>query len=310
MPRSIIIDTDPGIDDAVAILLALASPQLEVLGLTVVAGNLALAPLVGNALAVAELAGRADLPVYAGCPRPMGEVQQNAAAAHGEGGLGDLIPPPASRAPHAAHAVTYLIETLRGAAPGGITLCALGPLTNIAVALIMAPEVAPAIAELVIMGGGSRGNVTPAAEFNLHADPVAASLVFAAGVPITLVPLDVTETVKSTPERVAAIRRVGTRCALAVADLLSPGPPGDKGAPVRPAMAMHDPCVIAYVLAPELFAGAAANVTIEIAGDFTRGMSVIDWRGRTARPANARVLQTVDAAGIYQLLAERVANLP
>jgi purine nucleosidase len=310
MPRPIIIDTDPGIDDAVAILLALASPELTVLGLTAVAGNLPLATTERNARALAGLAGRPELPVYAGCPRPIGRAGEDAAAVHGDHGLGNLVLPSPVAPARREHAVMYLIEALRKAPAGGITVCALGPLTNIATALVMAPDIAAGIAELVIMGGGTRGNVTPAAEFNIHADPLAAAIVFDSDVPIVMVPLDVTETVRSTPERIAAVRAAGTRCADAVAQLLGPEPADDPAKPGRPVMAMHDPCVIAYLLAPELFEGQEAHVAVETSSVLTEGMTVIDWRRRDGRGANARVLQSADAAGLYRSLAERVARLP
>ncbi len=305
MARPILIDTDPGIDDAVAILLALASPELDVQALVAVAGNLPLAATANNARRLVELAGRPELPVYAGCPLPLGPHRILADQAHGEDGLGDLVLPPPSLRPQPEHGVSYLIETLRGAAPQSLTLCALGPLTDIATALVMAPEIAAAVAELVVMGGGSHGNVTSAAEFNIHADPQAAAIVFDSGLPITLVPLDVTERVRSTEERIAPIRALATRCGAAAAELL--GPRRGLG---RPPMAMHDPCVIAWLIAPQLFQGREAHVAIETASPLTRGMTVIDWRRRGGRPANARVLETVDADGLYRLLAERLARLP
>lgn len=305
MARQIIIDTDPGMDDAVAILLALASPEIDVLGLVAVAGNLPLKATVRNAGAIVELAGRPDVPVFAGCPRPIGGAPGGAAEAHGEGGLGDLLLPEPVRPAASQHGVVWLVETLRRAAPKSVTLCALGPLTNIALALVMAPDIAAGVAELVVMGGGTRGNMTATAEFNIHADPQAAALVVDSGLPIVMVPLDVTETVRSTPERVAPIAALGTRCAAAAAALL--GPRHGLG---RPPMAMHDPCVIAYLLAPERFQGRAANVAIETRSELTLGMTVIDWRGRSGRPANATVLETTDADGIYRLLAERLARLP
>lgn len=305
MARAIIIDTDPGIDDAVAILLALASPELEVLGLVAVAGNLPLAATVDNASRLVELAGRPEIAVYAGCPGPLAPPSVGAQDAHGANGLGDLKLPPPSLPPRPEHGVFYLIETLRRAAPGSVTLCALGPLTDIATALVMAPEIAAAIAEVVVMGGGSHGNVTAAAEFNIHSDPEAAQIVFARGLRITLVPLDVTENVRSTAERIAPIRALGTRCAAAAAELLGP-----RRALGQLPMAMHDPCVIAWLVAPELFGGADANVAIETQGRLTRGMTIIDRRSRGGGPANARVLDRVDAAGLYRLLAERFARLP
>jgi purine nucleosidase len=305
MARPIIIDTDPGIDDAVAILLALAAAEIEVRGVVAVAGNVALPATFRNARAIVELAGRPDLPVVAGCPRPISPGEPRVGEAHGDGGLGDLALPEPALPARPEHGVIWLIETLRRAEPHSITLAALGPLTNIATALVMAPDIAAGIAELVLMGGGTRGNVTAAAEFNIHVDPQAAALVFDSGLPITMVPLDVTETVRSTAERIAPIAALGTRCGAAAASLL--GPRRSLG---RPPMAMHDPCVIAYLLAPGLFGGRRANVAVETQSPLTMGMTVIDWRGRNGRPANAQVIETADADGIYRLMAERLARLP
>ena len=307
MPRPIIIDTDPGIDDAVAILLALASPELDVLGLVAVAGNLPLAATARNARCIVELAGRPEIAVYAGCPLALGGSRHDAEAAHGTGGLGDLVLPPPAMPPRPEHGVLYLIDTLRGAAPNSITLCALGPLTNIAMALVAAPDIASGIAELVVMGGAShgRGNATPAAEFNIHADPRAASLVFDSGLRVTMVPLDVTEGVRSTAERIAPIRALATRCGAAVAELIGP-----RRALAKPPMAMHDPCVIAYLLAPELFQGREVNVAVETQSPLAIGLTLIDWRAISGRKPNARVIEAVDADGVYRLLAERLARLP
>jgi purine nucleosidase len=306
MPRPIIIDTDPGIDDAVAILLALASPEVSVLGLVAVAGNLPLAATAKNACRIVELAGYPELPVYAGCPRPLGPNRIAAEGAHGAGGLGDLVLPPPALLPRPEHGVLYLIDALRGAEPRSVTLCALGPLTNIATALVMAPDIAAGIAELVIMGGAShgRGNATPAAEFNIYADPHAAALVFDSGLRVTMVPLDVTEGVRSTPERLAPIRTLGTRVGAAAAELL--GPRRGLG---KPPMAMHDPCVIAYLLAPELFRWREVNVAVETQSALAPGMTLIDWRGISGRPPNARVIEAADVDGVYRLLAERLARL-
>jgi purine nucleosidase len=305
VPHPIIIDTDPGIDDAVAILLALASPEVDVLGLVAVAGNLPLAATATNARTIVELAGCPAVPVYAGCPGPIRGNRVSAEHAHGASGLGDLVLPAPALPPRPEHGVWYLIDTLRRAEPRSITLCALGPLTNIAMALVAAPEIAAGIAGLVIMGGGSRGNITPAAEFNIHADPLAAEIVFDSGLPITMVPLDVTLNVRSTPERIAPIRALGTRVGAAVAELLGP-----RRALAQPPMAMHDPCVIACLLMPELFRGRAVNVAIETQSPLTLGMTVIDWRGNSGRSPNARVIETADADGIYRLLVERLGRLP
>lgn len=304
--RSILIDTDPGTDDAVALLLALASPELEILGITAVAGNLPLVLTERNARAICELAGRPDVPVHAGCPRPMGRVLVTAEHIHGPSGLGNLVLPTPTATTQPQHGVDFIVDTVRAAEPGTITLCTLGPLTNVAMALVKAPEIAARIAELVMMGGGSVGysNVTPVAEFNIYVDPHAAALVFGSGIPITVMPLDVTHQVRSTPERVAAVRAAGTRCAKAAAELMR-RPDSHSQAP-----ALHDPCVIAYLLAPDLFAGERVNVAVETESALTLGMTVIDWRGVSGRPANARVMREVDAEGVYRLIAERLAVLP
>ncbi len=298
-PRHILIDTDPGIDDAVAILLALRSPELEVRGIVAVAGNVPLAITEANARAICELAGRPDIPVYAGCARPIIRPPITAEHFHGPTGLGTLVLPAPSRALRPEHGVDFTIDLLRTAPAKSIAWCALGPLTNVAMALIKAPDIAERVGDLVVMGGASRalGNVTPAAEFNIHVDPHAAQVVFDSGVPITMVPLDLTHQVRSTPERIARLNALGTPLAIAVAELLKP-----SGA--NPS-ALHDPCVIAYLLAPELFRGSRVNVAIECESALTLGMTVVDWRGVSARPANANVLHTVDAEGIYALLERR-----
>jgi purine nucleosidase len=202
------------------------------------------------------------------------------------------------------HGVDFTIDRLRAAPPKSVAWCALGPLTNVAMALLKAPDIVAGVAELVVMGGASRalGNTTPAAEFNIHVDPHAAAIVFDSGLPITMVPLDVTHQVRSTAPRIERIRACGTPVAAAVADLLTPGGPTPD--------ALHDPCVLAYLLAPELFEGSRVNVAIECESRLTLGMTVVDWRGVSRRPANATVLHTVDADGVYALLTERIGRFP
>ena len=311
--RRIIIDTDPGIDDAVAILLALASPEeLDVLGLIAVAGNLPLESTERNARRVGELAGRTDIPVYAGCARPMLGPLGTAERIHGETSRDPLLLPEPSMALQTQHGVDFLIGTLRAAEADTITVCALGPLTNIAVALIKAPEIAGKINELVVMGGAcfELGNVTPAAEFNIHTDPHAAAVVFASGVSLTMIPLDVSHQVLTTPPRLATLSASGNRCGQAVAALLAEFEArrvdrfGERG------RALHDPCVIAYLLRPELFDGREVNVEIETASPLTSGMTVADWWGVTGRKPNVRLLNMVDAEGLYALLTERFVRLP
>ncbi len=313
MPRKIIIDTDPGLDDAVAILLALASPaELEVLGIVTVAGNLPLAETERNARRICELAGRDDICVYAGCARPLLRPLATAAAIHADM-FKDKLGLRAPRMPlREQHGVDFIVDTLRAAAPGSVTLAALGPLTNIALALVKAPEIVAGIAQIVIMGGAGFdiGNMTPAAEFNIHVDPHAAQIVLEAGAPVTLIPLDVTHQVLATPPRLVALRALGNRCGPAVAALL------DRFEAARASRfgvlgtALHDPCVTAYLLMPDLFRGRRVNVMVETASPLTLGMTVVDWWAVTGRPANAIFLTEVDANRLFQLMTEKLAQLP
>ena len=311
-PRKIIIDTDPGQDDAVAILLALASPeQIEVLGITCVAGNVPLALTARNARMVCELAGRPDIPVFAGCDRPLGRALVTAEHVHGKTGLdGPSLPEPQMTL-QSQHAVDFIIDTVRSNPPGTITLCPLGPLTNIATALARAPDIAPRLQEIVLMGGAyfEVGNITPAAEFNIYVDPQAAQAVFAAGVPLVVMPLDVTHKALVTAERNAAFRNLGTPVGIAVAQMTEfferydREKYGSLGAP------LHDPCVTAYLLAPHLFSGRHVNVEIETTSELTMGMTVADWWRVTDRPANATFMGQIDADGFFALLTQRLARL-
>lgn len=311
-PRKIIIDTDPGQDDAVAILLALASEELEVVGITAVAGNVPLALTRRNALRICELAGRSDTRVFSGAVRPMLRKLVTAEYVHGKTGLdGPDLPEPQMELQD-AHAVDFLVETLMAAEPGEITLCTLGPLTNVALALIREPRIAPRIKEIVMMGGGffEGGNTTPAAEFNIYVDPHAAEIVFNAGVPIVMMPLDVTHKALSTPARIAAFRDLGTRAGTAIAQMLEFSERFDEEKYGTEGGPLHDPCVTAYLLQPGLFKGRHCNVTVETMSELTMGMTVVDWWGVTKRPKNALVMRDIDHDGFFVLLAERIAKLP
>jgi purine nucleosidase len=311
-PRPIIIDCDPGHDDALAILLALASPEeLEVLAITAVAGNVPLALTEANARKVVELAGRRDVPVHAGCDRPLVRPLVTAEYVHGRTGL-DGADLPAPTIPLAdGHAVDALIEWLRARRAGTVTLCPTGPLTNVALALLKAPDIAPRIGQIVLMGGAiGEGNVTPAAEFNIYVDPHAAKVVFEAGVPLVMHGLDVTHQALVTPARLAAIRALGTPVSAAVTGLLEFYGIYDQTRRGRPGAPLHDPCTIAWLLRPELFSGRACHVAIETHGEHTLGRTVIDWSGRTDLPANATVIDQIDADGFFALLTDRLARLP
>jgi len=309
--RRIIIDTDPGQDDAVAILLALGSTEIDVVGITAVAGNVPLKLTEKNARKICELAGRPDIKIFAGAIRPLMRELVTAEEVHGQTGLnGPQLPDPAMKLQE-QHAVDFIVETLMREESGAITLCALGPLTNLALALIREPKIAPRIREIVLMGGGffEGGNVTPAAEFNIYVDPHAADIVLKSGVPIVMMPLDVTHKALTTARRTAAIRNLGTRVGQAVADMLEFYERFDEEKYGTDGGPLHDPCVIAYLLKPDLFKGRNCNVVVETASELTMGMTVIDWWGVTKRPRNALVMRDIDHDGFFALLTERLARL-
>lgn len=311
-PRKIIIDTDPGQDDAVAILLALASPEdVDVLGITAVAGNVPLALTAKNARIVCELAGRPDMRVFAGCDAPLTRKLVTAEHVHGKTGLdGPQLPSPQMPL-QAQHAVDFIIETLRNEAPGTVTLCPIGPLTNIATAFTRAPDIIERVQEIVLMGGAyfEVGNITPTAEFNIYVDPEAAEIVFKSGAPLTVMPLDVTHKALTTGPRVQAFRDMGTEAGRMVAEWtdfferFDKEKYGSEGAP------LHDPCVIAWLLQPGLFSGRKINVEIETNSELTLGMTVADWWGVTSRTPNALFVGDVDAEGFFALLASRISRL-
>ncbi len=310
-PRKIIIDTDPGQDDAVAILLALASPEIAVLGITAVAGNVPLPLTEKNARIVCELAGRPDIKVFAGCDAPLARPLVTAEHVHGKTGLdgpqmADPVMPLQDQ-----HAVDFIIETLRAEPAGTVTLVPVGPLTNIATAFQRAPDIIPRVQEIVLMGGAyfEVGNITPAAEFNIYVDPEAAKIVFDAGVPLVVMPLDVTHKALTTKARIDAFRAMGTKVGDMVAawtdffERFDMEKYGSEGAP------LHDPCTVAYLIDPSLFTGRLINVEIETGSELTLGMTVADWWGITDRPKNALFIGDIDAEGFYTLLAERLARL-
>lgn len=310
-PRKIILDTDPGQDDAIALLLALASPELDILGVTAVAGNVPIELTEKNARKICELAGRPDVKVFAGASRPMVGDLVTAEHVHGKTGLdGPELPEPTMPLME-IHAVDFIVEILMNHAPGEVTLCTLGPLTNIALALVREPRITERVREIVMMGGGffEGGNITPAAEFNIYVDPHAADVVFRSKIPIVMMPLDVTHKALTSPERIAAFRKLGTRVGTATAIMLEfqerfdAEKYGAKGGP------LHDPCVIAYLLQPEIFAGRRCNVAIETASKLTLGMTVIDWWRVTDRPANALVMRHIDDERFFALLVERISRL-
>jgi len=308
MTRKIIIDTDPGQDDAIAICLALSAPdKLNVLGITTVAGNASLARTTDNALKVMALCSRPDIPVHAGAHKPLYGNATTAEHVHGPSGLDGYSLPPTQCAAHSNDAVGFLYDTIMHHPEGDITLCCLGPLTNIAVLFKEHPETIARLRGICLMGGAyfEVGNITPAAEFNFHADPEAADVVFKSGVSLTVMPLDLTHTLllhhrhKIALEGPSVVQKAisGWVSFFERYDLEKYG---SGGAP------LHDPSVIAYLIDPSLFTGKAVNVVIECESKLTRGMSVMDWWGVTDRRPNAYVVGTADVDGFFDLLSSHI----
>jgi purine nucleosidase len=311
-PRKIIIDTDPGQDDAFAILLALGSPEdIDLLGIVAVAGNVPLALTQKNTRMICELAGKPETPVFAGCDRPLKRKLVTAEHVHGKTGLDGPVLTDPTMPLQTQHGVEFIIETLRREAAGTVTLCPLGPLTNIAQAFLRAPDIIEKVQEIVLMGGAyfEVGNVTPAAEFNIYVDPEAAEIVFKSGVPLVVMPLDVTHKVLTTRARVAAFRALGTEVGRVAAEWAEFFERFDKEKYGSDGGPLHDPTVLAYVIRPELFQGRQINVEIETQSELTLGMTVADWWGVTDRAPNALFVGDVDAQGFFDLLTERLARL-
>lgn len=307
MALPVILDCDPGHDDAIALILALASPELKVLAVTTSAGNQTPDKTLNNALRILTLLGRDDISVAAGAPKPLARELIIADNVHGESGLdGPKLPDPAF-APVAMTALELMAKCLRES-PEPVTLVPTGPLTNIALLLAAHPELKSKIARIVLMGGAAgAGNWTPAAEFNIYVDPEAADMVFKSGLPITMCGLDVTHQAQVMDEDIERVRAITNPVAQCVAGLLDffmiyhRDPKwGFAGAP------LHDPCTIAWLLAPALFHGVECRVDIETGGTHTSGMTVVDRYGLTGKPANALVLLGLDRAGFIDLLVTRL----
>jgi len=309
--RKIIIDCDPGQDDAVALLLAMASPEtVDLLGITTVAGNVPLELTQRNARMMSDLAGRADMRVFAGCERPLVRSSVTAEHVHGATGIDGLAVFDPETPLQKDHAVDFIVETLLAASGASITLVPIGPLTNIASALQREPGIAEHIQEIVLMGGAMRegGNSSPSAEFNILVDPHAADIVFTCGRPIVAFGLDVTHQVLSTRDRIAHIKALNSPVADAVAGMLGffdrfdAAKYASKGAP------LHDPCTVAYLLQPSLFDSKLCNISVETNSELTIGHTAVDFWRVTDRPHNAKWVHTADADGFYALLTERLSR--
>lgn len=309
MPEDIIIDTDPGQDDALAILIALAaSDRLAVKAITTVAGNVPVALTTANALHLVELAGRTDVPVHAGAEAPLLFPLETAEHVCGPDGLAGSGLPPATGRPAPGHAVEAIIAIARASADAALTLCPLGPLTNIALALRLAPDIKHKVKRVVLMGGAlTLGNITPAAEYNIYVDPHAAEIVFASGLPIVMLGLDLTHQAVATDKEIAAIGALSNRAAKAVHGMITRPRPHTATTEGHP---QHDPCVIAYLLWPEIFTGKDCFVEVETSAGSQRGRTTIDWHDRLKRAPNAHVVERIDAPAFFRNVTEELARLP
>ncbi len=307
MPIPVIIDCDPGTDDAVALLLAFASPELSVLAVTVAGGNAGLHRTLPNTLALTALAA-SPVPVHAGADRPLLGRFAGEPGVHGDDGLGGVNLPPGG--PEAPGLAADVIRRLLRQAAEPVILIGIGPATNLAVALTTEPALAAKVARIVLMSGAwAEGNVTPAAEFNAWSDPEALSILLDAGRPVVFATLELTAQALVTPARIAAWRALGTgRCLQAACDIQASVPPsprlGGQGA------ALHDPCAVAWLIRPDLFTARPCSVRVDLGPGPSRGRTLIDRWGRTGDPLNATVLETLDADGFFALLGQRLANLP
>ena len=310
--KKIIIDTDPGQDDAVAILLALASPELEVLGITCVAGNVELDLTTINACKICELAGKPETLVFAGANKPFERELVTAKHVHGETGLDGVDLPIPQMQIAKTHAVDFIIDSLMSEPDNEISLCALGPLTNLALAIKKEPKILPKINQIVLMGGGffEGGNITPAAECNIFVDPEAASIVLKYGAKIVMIPLDVTHKVLSTKKFIQKVSSMGSNTGIAVAGLLNffgrydSEKYGFEGAP------LHDPNVIVYLLRTDYYLGRCINVEVELKSELTLGMTVADWWQITKKRKNVYFIKEAKVEAILELMASRLSNLP
>ena len=310
--KQIILDCDPGQDDAVAMALAMAATdEIEILGITAVAGNVPLNLTQRNARLMCDICQRTDMIVYAGAEKPMAHSLVTAEHVHGKSGLDgiDIVEPITPL--QEKHGVDYIIETCLSAADNSITLVPTGPLTNIGLAIHQESNILPKIKEIVLMGGALRegGNITPSAEFNIYVDPEAAQIVLRCGRPIVMMSLDVTHQVLTTRKRVNAIRNLDSTVGKPIASLIEFYERYDEEKYHLDGAPLHDPCTIAYLIKPDLFSLKEVNVEVETGGKFTRGATVVDYWDVTGRLPNVQWAHTVDANGFFELLNNYLSKI-
>lgn len=312
MKRKVILDSDPGHDDAVAILLAVGSQAIDLLGVTTVGGNQSLDKVTYNARAVLEMAHANDVPVHAGCDRPLVRPQEVAASIHGETGLDGVTLPEPTRPLDAGHAVDWIIDTIMENEPGTITLVPTGPLTNIAMAARKEPQIVERVKEVVLMGGGYHvGNWSAVAEFNIKVDPEAAHVVFNEPWPVTMVGLDLTHQALCTPEVQKRIEGVGTDLANFVSGLMDFFRKSYKDNQAFVDPPVHDPCTIAYLINPNIVKTHRCPVDIELRGELTTGMTVADLRGPEPSPedCHTQVAVKLDFNGFWNLIIDAIEKI-
>jgi len=310
----LILDGDPGVDDGVALLLAFAaSDALDLRAITTVGGNVSLAQTTRNARILRQLAGPAAerVPVFAGCAGPMVRPLVEAAHFHGESGLGNLAVFEPTAPAAAGHAVSFIVETLLREPAGSVTLAITGPMTNVAMAMRMEPAIVPRIGQVVFMGGAriEGGNITASAEYNIYADPHAAAIVCGSGVPLVALGLDATHQVRSTPARIAKIRALGSVPTRAAADLLEFSAALEWNVATGEGAPLHDPCTIAWLLAPELFELVPCHLDVETSSTLTLGHTAVEFRAAPGRPMTTRWATRADGAGVFDLVTQRLARL-
>jgi len=310
MPRKIILDCDPGHDDAVALLLAWGSPEIDLVGVTTVMGNQTLEKVTRNALSVAAVAGITGVPFAAGCARPLVRELETAPSIHGDSGLdGPALPPPAF-ALDPRHAVDLIIDTVMAAEPGEITLVPIGALTNIALAVRKEPRIVERVREVVLMGGGyAVGNWSAVAEFNIVIDPEAAAIVFGEKWPITMVGLDLTHQALATPQVEEAIAAVGTSPARFVTELMDFFRASYRDAQGFEHPPVHDPCAVAYVIDPTVMTTRRAPIAVELTGTHTLGMTVADFRAEPGPEVRSQVAVSLDADRFWGLVVDALQRI-
>lgn len=309
--QSLIIDCDPGVDDAVGLLLAFGSPELDLLAVTTVAGNVSLERTARNARILRQLAGRTEVPVFAGAQRPLRRPPGEAAEFHGAEGLGVLEifePDLPSGESTAAQAI---VEAVMARPEGAVAMAVMGPMTNLALALRAEPRLAARMGPVVVMGGARSegGNITASAEFNIWADPDAAAEVFASGCRVTVLGLDVTHQVRATQARIAAIETLPGVCARTAASLLRFSQDVERRIVGWEWAPLHDPCTVAWLLKPELFRAVPCRIEVETESDLTRGHTAVEFRIDAASARHHWVVEA-DADAVFALIAERLERLP